>query len=101
MRCPWDSRVAWSILERLGRLDRGSNPRYPIKYFFYFRYKRSWLRVYIFEIYFLIFLLVLNPLNFVFIRALILQFFLVKSIISVVFIQNIVVMDFLNKSLLY
>lgn len=26
----WDSRVAWSILERLGRLDRGSNPRYPI-----------------------------------------------------------------------
>ena len=32
-RCPWDSRVAWSILERLGRLDRGSNPRYPINYF--------------------------------------------------------------------
>ncbi len=30
----WDSRVAWSILERLGRLDRGSNPRYPILYFF-------------------------------------------------------------------
>jgi hypothetical protein len=29
----WDSRVAWSILERLGRLDRGSNPRYPINYF--------------------------------------------------------------------
>src|SRR5659263_317554 len=27
---PRDSRVAWSILERLGRLDRGSNPRYPI-----------------------------------------------------------------------
>ncbi len=26
----WDSRVAWSILERLGRLDRGSNPRCPI-----------------------------------------------------------------------
>lgn len=25
----WDSRVAWPILERLGRLDCGSNPRYP------------------------------------------------------------------------
>lgn len=29
-----DSRVAWSILERLGRLDRGSNPRYPIIFTF-------------------------------------------------------------------
>lgn len=26
----WDSRVDWSILERLERLDRGSNPRCPI-----------------------------------------------------------------------
>ena len=27
---PWDSRVAWSILERLGRLDGSSNLPYPI-----------------------------------------------------------------------
>lgn len=26
------SRVAWSILERLGRFDGGSNPPYPIGY---------------------------------------------------------------------
>lgn len=25
------SRVAWSILERLGRFDGGSNPPYPIQ----------------------------------------------------------------------
>ena len=37
-RTPWDSRVAWSILERLGRLDRGSNPRYPIYHFFHVFY---------------------------------------------------------------
>lgn len=25
----WDGRVVWPILERLERLDRGSNPRHP------------------------------------------------------------------------
>ncbi len=39
-RYPWDSRVAWSILERLGRLDRGSNPRYPIIFYLFYIYQQ-------------------------------------------------------------
>lgn|GEM_PF-5476509 len=81
---PWDSRVAWSILERLGRLDCGSNPRYPITHFIHIFLETFLSCVTIFSDYFsyyshtssVYFLLLL----FIFLFILSIFFFLISSL---------------------